>query len=189
MDRVLLGVFVALLGAGSSHAAVTLLGDGPVSQCARAAHDDTRTDEDLAACDQAVVQAAPEDKAGTYVNRGVVLMRRGDYEAARADFDEAERLRPQMGEAVVNRGASYVAQKRYLEGLTEIDRGLAMSPEEPEKAYYNRGVANEAMDDKESAFQDFTIAWELAPHWDAPRQQMQRLHPKERVLMVIRRAP
>jgi len=189
MDRVLLGICFALMAAGSSQAAISLLGDGPVSQCARAAHDYANKDEDLAACDQAVVEAAPEDKAGTYINRGVLLLRRKQYDAARADFDAAERLNPALGEAVINRGASYVAQRRYLEGLAEIDRGLALNPEEPEKAYYNRAMANEALDDKEAAYQDYTIAWELAPHWDAPREQMLRLRPKQRVLLLIRRTP
>lgn len=178
MGRSALGIVVAaLMAAGSAHAAVTVVGDNAAAQCSKAAIAGETKDEDIAACDKAVMEATPDQKAGNYVNRGVLRLHRKDYEAARADFDTAEQLNPALGEAVVNRGAAYVAQKHYLEGLIEIDRGLALNPEEPQKAYYNRAIANEGLDDKEAAYLDYMQAWELAPTWEAPRQQMLRLHP------------
>ena len=63
---------------------------------------------------------------------------------------------------------------RGIEGLTEIDRGLSMNPEEPEKAYFNRALANEGLDDMKAAYLDYMKALELAPNWDAPRHELTR---------------
>lgn len=178
MGRTALSLSVALaalLAAGSASAAVSVLGEGPAAQCSSAAMAGDANDEDVTACNQALLQAAGvHEKAGTYVNRGVLLLRRKQFTQARADFEAAEKLEPTMGEAVVNRGASFIAERRYLEGLTEIDRGLAMNPEEPEKAFFNRALANEGLDDMKGAYLDYMKALELAPNWEAPRHELQR---------------
>ena len=114
------------------------------------------------------------DLAGTYVNRGVLHLRRGDWVDARHDFDTASSISPQMGEALINRGASYIAQKRWAEGISDIDRGLTLSPEEPEKAYYNRAIAKEHLDDMKGAYYDYLKASELAPNWTAPKAELLR---------------
>ena len=87
------------------------------------------------------------DLAGTYVNRGVLRLRGHDWLGARQDFDTATSIAPYMGEALVNRGASFIAEKRWAAGVADIDHGLALNPEEPEKAYYNRAIAKEHLDD------------------------------------------
>jgi tetratricopeptide (TPR) repeat protein len=165
----------ALLAAGSASAAVSVLGSSNVNQCSAAALSGDARDVDLQACNQALIEAQTDHaKAGTYVNRGVILLRMKNFDGARADFDSAEKMEPTMGEAIVNRGAALIAQKRYMEGLTEIDRGLALNPEEPEKAYYNRALANEGLDDMRAAYLDYMKALELAPDWDAPRHELAR---------------
>lgn len=171
----ILGAAMAALLAGSANAAVTVLGTGAANQCSAAALAGDATDEDLAICNTALLEVVTDrEKAGTYVNRGVILLRRKNFVAARADFETAEKINPAMGEAVVNRGASFVAERRYLEGLTEIDRGLSMNPEEPEKAYFNRALANEGLDDMKAAYLDYMKALELAPNWEAPRHELTR---------------
>jgi len=178
MGRKVLSLSVALaalLAAGSASAAVSVLGSSNVNQCSAAALSGDARDVDLQACNQALIEAQTDHaKAGTYVNRGVILLRMKNFDGARADFDSAEKMEPTMGEAIVNRGAALIAQKRYMEGLTEIDRGLALNPEEPEKAYYNRALANEGLDDMRAAYLDYMKALELAPDWDAPRHELAR---------------
>ena len=114
------------------------------------------------------------DLAGTYVNRGVLLLRARDWLGARQDFDTAISIAPTMGEALVNRGASFIAQKRWAEGVADIDQGLTLNPEEPEKAYYNRAIAKEHLDDMKGAYLDYTKASELAPAWTAPQAELKR---------------
>jgi tetratricopeptide (TPR) repeat protein len=178
MGRKVLSLSVALaalLAAGSASAAVSVLGSSNVNECSAAALSGDARDVDLQACNQALIEAQTDHaKAGTYVNRGVILLRMKNFDGARADFDSAEKMEPTMGEAIVNRGAALIAQKRYMEGLTEIDRGLALNPEEPEKAYYNRALANEGLDDMRAAYLDYMKALELAPDWDAPRHELAR---------------
>ena len=178
MGRKVLSLSVALaalLAAGSASAAVSVLGSSNVNECSAAALSGDARDVDLQACNQALIEAQTDHaKAGTYVNRGVILLRMKNFDGARADFDAAEKMEPTMGEAIVNRGAALIAQKRYMEGLTEIDRGLALNPEEPEKAYYNRALANEGLDDMRAAYLDYMKALELAPDWDAPRHELAR---------------
>ena len=70
--------------------------------------------------------------------------------------------------------ALFFATAIGLTVLTEIDRGLSMNPEEPEKAYFNRALANEGLDDMKAAYLDYMKALELAPNWDAPRHELSR---------------
>ena len=88
--------------------------------------------------------------------------------------DRGQVLQPDMGEAYINRGGSLVGQKRYMEALLDIDKGLTLNPEEPEKAYYNRALANEGLDDIKAAYFDYLRAVELAPQWDIPKRELLR---------------
>lgn len=161
--------------AADASAAVSVLGSGLANTCSSAALAGDAGDDAISTCTQALLEVnSDQDKAGTYVNRGVLMLRRKNFVAARADFDKALQLVPTMGEAVVNRGASLVAERRFAEGLAEIDKGLAMNPEEPEKAYYNRALANEGLDDMKAAYLDYMKALELAPGWEDPRRELAR---------------
>ena len=115
-----------------------------------------------------------EDTAKTYVNRGVVYLRRGVYDLAERDLDKAQTLVGDLPEVFINRGAVRIRQHRFEEAVSEIDKGLAMGPLEPEKGYYNRAVAKEAMDDLQGAYMDFRKAVELKPDWEEPKKQMAR---------------
>jgi hypothetical protein len=55
-----------------------------------------------------------------------------------------------------------VGTSRYGEGLNQIDQGLALGVKDPEKAYFNRAVANENLGDVTAAYRDFSKAAELA---------------------------
>jgi len=166
----------ALAFAGQAQAATTVLGNGLASICSKAAIAGSDDPKALEICTMALETEAMNrrDRAGTFVNRGVLKMRRQDYAAARTDFNTATRLQPTMGEAFVNRGAALVGEKRYVEALVDIDKGLALQPEEPEKAYYNRGLANEGLDDTKAAYFDYLKALELAPDWDIVKRELTR---------------
>ena len=101
-------------------------------------------------------------------------MTRGDYAAARADFNQAISIDGSIGEAWVNRGAVAIVEKRYQDGIADIDKGLALGTEEPAKAYYNRAVAYEGINDEKSAYLDYQEALVLQPGWDLPKQELLR---------------
>jgi Tfp pilus assembly protein PilF len=165
-----------LLSAGSASAAAFVLGGGMANACSKAAIEGRDDRESLVLCDMAL-ESQPllrRDRAATFVNRGVIQLRRKDYAEAREDFDTAVKLDPSMGEAFVNRGAALVAQRRFKEGVVEIDRGLALGADEPEKAYFNRALAHEGLDDMKAAWLDYQKALEIRPDWDAPRRELTR---------------
>jgi tetratricopeptide (TPR) repeat protein len=112
--------------------------------------------------------------AATYVNRGVILLNVDMAPDAAADFKRAMGVEPDMGEAYVNYGAALVAQRQDAAGLAEIDRGLALGANEPERAYFNRGVALENLNDLKGAYESYKRAAELKPDWTAPQTELAR---------------
>ena len=166
----------ALLLAGSSIASTLIIGGGAARDCADAAINGRADNASLTTCTLAI-DTEPlnfRDRARTYVNRGVLQMRQRNYDGAVSDFNEASKIDPNLGEAFVNRGAAYVGTRRYGEGLSQIDQGLALGVKDPEKAYYNRAVANESLGDVTAAYRDYSKAAELAPTWDAPKNELTR---------------
>lgn len=171
-----LGAAAAVAFAGSANGAVTVIGGGLAEACSQAAIRGESAPEYENLCTTALESEFLDtrDRAGTYVNRGVFKLRRALYDQAVRDFDVAIRLQPDVGEAYVNRGAAFIGQKRYAESLPQINRGLELGVEEPAKAYYNRALAYEGLEDAKSAYFDYRKAMELNPAWAAPREQLVR---------------
>lgn len=162
--------------AAPASSAVFVLGGGLADACSRLAIEGRSDEYSLSTCTYALETESlvKRDRAATLVNRGVIQLRRKKYEAANRDFDAAIRLQPALGEAWVNRGAALIAQRRWEEGKADITRGLELGSDEPEKAYFNRALAWEALDDMEAAWRDYRKASELKPDWDAPRKELAR---------------
>jgi tetratricopeptide (TPR) repeat protein len=149
------------MGAAQAQGSVTVIGGGLAEACSRAAltgKTDIRFEK---ACSDALDQEtlSARDRAGTYVNRGILKLRRANWAAAMKDFNQAVRTKPDLGEAYVNR---------------DLNKGIELGIEEPAKAYYNRALAYEGLDDLKSAYFDYQKAVELSPDWAAPREQLVR---------------
>lgn len=170
------GLALSLLIAAPAWPAAFVIGGGLASACSQFAINGRSDEYALNTCSLALETESliRRNRAATLVNRGVIQLRRKAFPAANRDFDAAIRLQPAMGEAYVNRGAALIAQRRWAEGVAEIDRGLALTPDEPEKAYFNRALAWEGLDDMEAAWRDYSRAAELAPDWEAPRKELAR---------------
>ena len=169
-------VLIAAIAAGSAHAAVTVFGNGLAHDCSEAAFKGKSDPVSIGACDSAIENELMDnkDRAGTYINRGVMYLRLGDMAQARKDFDESIRVDDKIGEAWINRGAVSVAEKRYADGLSDINHGLELGVISPEKAYYNRALAYEGLDDAKSAYLDYQQALTIKPDWQLPQQQLLR---------------
>ena len=184
MKRLILcaAVGAGLMVATEARASVTVIGGGLAEACSKAAlagHSGYRFE---APCTQAIEQEqlSNRDRAGTFVNRGVLKLRRLDFAAATKDFNQAVKVKPDLGEAYVNRGAASIGEHRYADGLTDLNKGLQLGIEEPAKAYYNRALAYEGLDDIKSAYFDYQKAVELSPDWPAPKQELARFHVERR---------
>ncbi len=173
----LIGGFSVLIATAAS-AQVTVFSGGAsqATSCSLAARHGNATPQTLDICSFALANEplAARDLAGTHVNRGVLYMRMAQWGRAMDDLNIALSIDPRMGEALVNRGALLIAQTRFAEGVAEIDRGLALHPEEPERAYYNRALAKERLDDVKGAYYDYVRASELAPTWTLPQEELKR---------------
>jgi tetratricopeptide (TPR) repeat protein len=174
---ILVGAVALALGvAGSAGAAVTVMGDSSAQQCSEAAFHERADDASMRLCTDALGEGMLDrrDLAGTYINRGVMWMVRRNYASARADFQHAIDVDPALGEAWVNRGAVEIIDQKFQDGIDDISKGLTLGTEEPAKAYYNRAVAYEGIDDEKSAYLDYQQALVLQPGWDLPKQELLR---------------
>lgn len=165
----------AASGAGAN-ASTMVIGGGQAHDCAVAAIAGSFSDGALELCSLAIdtETLGRLDRARTYVNRGVIYLRRSNYTSAARDFNMAQKIAPALPEVFVNRGALYLRQERYKDAIAETDHGLALNPEEPAKAYFNRALARELSNDLQGAYMDFRKAAELSPDWPAPKMQMSR---------------
>jgi tetratricopeptide (TPR) repeat protein len=119
------------------------------------------------------------DLAATYTDRGAIHMQHRQFAPAIADFDAALKLDANIANAYVDRGGALIAMKRYADAIADIDRGLALNPDQPEKAYYNRAIADEGLKDLKSAYADYQKASALKPDWAAPKAELTRFNVRQ----------
>jgi tetratricopeptide (TPR) repeat protein len=164
---------IVISAAGAAGAAEVVLGDlaAACSTAAKAGRTDLAA---LDLCTRATLQLGLErrDVVSTHVNRGAIYVARREWDQALADFEEALRLDPERGAAHVGRGAYHLGKERFAEAEAEVNRGLQLGTEEPEKAYYIRAMSRWGRDDLTGAYKDFRKAAELAPHWAEPKRAM-----------------
>jgi tetratricopeptide (TPR) repeat protein len=182
MMKVLVGglgaaaALAAFAAPGEARAAVTVIGGGLAEACSKAAVSGQRDAKFEQLCTDALDSEFlnPRDRAGTYVNRGVLKLRRQNWQDATRDFNHAVRVKPDLGEAYVNRGAASIGAKRYADSLADINKGLELGVDEPAKAYYNRALAYEGLEDAKAAYFDYQKALEISPDWTLPKEQLVR---------------
>ena len=180
MKRLIVGAaaIAAALAGAQAQASVTVIGGGLAEACSRAALSGKAQPRLEETCTEALDKEMLDsrDRAGTLVNRGVLKMRRMAWAAATKDFNEAVRIKPDMGEAYVNRGAVSIGEHHYAESLPDLNKGLQLGVEEPAKVYFNRALAYEGLEDTKSAYFDYQKAVELSPDWAAPKNELVRFH-------------
>ncbi|THD81864.1 MAG: tetratricopeptide repeat protein [Phenylobacterium sp.] len=162
--------------AGQASAQVDVSGDGFAKACSDAAKagESANRFEQLCTASLEHELLIPRDRAGTYVNRGIIRMRGKAYDEAIRDFDTAIRYQSNLGEAYVNRGAARIGTHRFVEAVSDFNNALELGVKEPEKTYYNRALAYEWLDNYKAAYLDYRKALELAPDWDVVNQQLAR---------------
>ena len=183
--RIMSLVAAAAVAAGVASpaaAAVTVFGGGKAEECAQAVFNGEKDRRFDRVCTEALDTEAlsPRDRAGTYVNRGVLKLRRLQFISAQADFNRAIEAAPDFGAAYLNRGAALVGDRRWEAGLADLNKAIELGTEEPEKAYYNRGIAFEGLDDMKAAYLDYMKALELKPGWDMPQKELVRFNVERR---------
>ncbi|MGE0829845.1 MAG: hypothetical protein AB7O04_10900 [Hyphomonadaceae bacterium] len=167
----------AQIGGRNDAAARTTIGGGAnLRACGQAVQTGVLTDAAVAACNQAIDEdrLTRLDRRAALLNRGVLHLRRREGEAALADFDAAIALDADLAEAHLNRGAALVLLQQPGPAVAAITLALSLGVEEPYKAFYNRGAAREALGDLRGAYEDYSTALEIHPHWAPAEEELAR---------------
>jgi tetratricopeptide (TPR) repeat protein len=170
-------VVVASFFATSANAqAVVVHGRGPAQDCYRAAAVGGDERDSLVLCDLALNHdfLTRQDRAATFVNRGVIYLRRGAETRALADFERSAALNPGVGEAHLMRGVALLELGRVGEANEALTHAISLNVERPARAYYYRGAAREEAGDTQAAYADYRRAADLAPDWASPRTELAR---------------
>lgn len=174
----LVGVVLAgvTLVSPSAEASVKVIGSGFGRLCYESAKAGHASDSGVETCNRALADRtlSPEDRAATLVNRGILQMYAKQLEPAIASYEEALRLNPNLAEAYINKGVALVNLGRDAEAVKAISQALELKTEQPEIAYYTRGVAHEMLGNMRAAYSDYRQAAALKPDWQEPQTQLLR---------------
>ncbi len=157
--------------------AMTVVGnDAHVRQCSALFSLGNTTDTVISACTRALTYPRLTHDNAVQINMalGVIHLRRREGDSAIAAFDAVLALEPRNAEAHLNRGAALVMIHQPAPAVAEITQALSLGVREPEKAYYNRGAAREALGDLRGAFEDYSTALQIRPQWAPADQELAR---------------
>ncbi|MFN3945495.1 MAG: tetratricopeptide repeat protein [Allosphingosinicella sp.] len=158
-------------------AAVMAVGTTSARLCYEAARSPlTPTPGDLRRCDMALTQEAlvGYEVVATYVNRGILKVRRGNVESGILDFDMALARDPNQAEAYLNKGVALMRRENVGDALPLFTVALEKNTQRPALAHYARGVAHEALGNVREAFADYQRASQIEPEWQEPRIELSR---------------
>jgi tetratricopeptide (TPR) repeat protein len=108
------------------------------------------------------------------VDRGVIHLFHTQARPAIEDFDKAIAMNGQIADAYTNRGTAQLMMKQFEQARADIDKGLEIGSAEPQRAYYNRAIADENLGDDKAAYTDFMKAAMLDPTWAGPKSELAR---------------
>lgn len=167
---------MAILASSSANAAVTVLGNGVAHSCYEFAEYAGNPTDGINTCTFALEQTtlSVRDRAATFVNRGILRARKDDAEGALADYDRGLAMDATLAEGYVDRGAAMIALRRYDDAVSEIDKGISLGANRPQIAYYDRGIADEALGNIRAAYEDYKKAVEIQPDFQLARDELTR---------------
>jgi tetratricopeptide (TPR) repeat protein len=172
-QAVLLGAALLLIPA-HAHALVQVLGNSLAHDCYLIAKAGNQPLVGIATCDEALREAAlnPDQRAGTYINRGVIKAALNRVDDAMQDYDEGIRIKPELGDGYVDRGAALIHLKRYDDAMADINKGIGLGLSYEHIGYYNRGVAEFYMGRIKESYYDYKKALEIAPDFQPAVEQL-----------------
>lgn len=110
-----------------------------------------------------IKEAARENLAVAYYNRGTAYNTLKQHETAIEDFNKALEHNPKYAMAYNNRGNAYSELKQYEEAIEDYSKAIELDPNDAE-AYNNRGNAYGELQHQEEAIGDYNKAIELNPN-------------------------
>ena len=171
-----LAAIATLTMASGASASVMTVGGSHAQSCFEAADARDLGRQAMDACDYALTQQplTRQDRAATFVNRGIIHLGRTNLRQADADFDAALAIEPGQAEAWLNKAILNVQNGRSQEALSLADRALQLKTRRPAIAYFVRALANEDGGNVAAAYRDFQRARALDPSWKEPVRELRR---------------
>lgn len=164
--------------ASTAGGAVMVVGTTDAQACYQLAKAERASSAGIELCTAAIESDLlnRRDLAATKVNRGILRMYERDYDVALADYEAALALKPDLGEAHVNRAIALLRmdQRQAPAAITALTKGLELGTHEPEVAHYMRAVAYEILGDAKNAYLDYRQAASLRPNWSDPQTALRR---------------
>lgn len=171
--RILL-FFAAIVTASTAAAQMSVSTFGATD--AQGCYEDARSETSTSAgrCD-AALRGPPmtkRDRLATLVNRGIILNRAGRIDAAVADFNAALSEDPALGEAWLNRGNAQFLLGKYALAIADYEKSLETGLSKPWVAWYNIGLAREALKDARAARTAYERALEENPDFGPAKRKL-----------------
>jgi tetratricopeptide (TPR) repeat protein len=173
---------IAVSLAGASSASVMTFGSSNAESCYQSVETRSLAITAMRDCDAALREASlsTHDRAGTFVNRGILFMRGKNLMAAQRDFDAAIATDPGQPEAWLNKGIALIAKGDSAGALPLVDRALQLQTRRPAMAHYARAIAHEDSGNLRAAYADLLVARRLEPKWSAVKQDLARFRVSDR---------
>jgi tetratricopeptide (TPR) repeat protein len=167
--------FGALLFATGAQAAISVLGGGPAEMCFQAADNGQSPFDYIMYCNQALQGTlSATDRAATYINRGVLKLALSNTDSAANDFLAGLKINDKLGEGYVDLAATQITHKRFAEAIANINKGLALGTKQPQFAYYDRAMADEALGNLQGAYDDYRQALAIQPDFALASDELKR---------------
>ena len=107
-----------------------------------------------------------DDIAAAYTNRGLALAKKGNVDAAIADYTKAIAIDPNLAWAYYSRGEAYIQKGDVDRGIADYGKAIAIDPKNF-LAYNNRGAAYYYKGEVDRAISDFTKVIAIEPNYAA----------------------
>ena len=115
-----------------------------------------------------------QQRAATFVNRGILYVTDTDYRKAAKDYERAIGLKPSMAAAYSNRGNIWFVFGYYEKAEEDYSKALELGMSQA-PVYFNRGMAREKQLYFAGAKSDFEAALQIKPDWERVEERLARL--------------
>jgi tetratricopeptide (TPR) repeat protein len=105
--------------------------------------------------------------AEAFNSRGFAYAKRGQFDRAIRDYDQAIRLIPNYAEAFSGRGVAYAREGQHDRAIQDYDQAIRLNPNDA-IAFSNRGFAKRAKGDSAGGDADIAKANQLNPNARLP---------------------
>jgi len=157
-----------------ARAAETVIVEGAARNCFVDATLASPASDSITTCTAALDSDALsiEDRAATFINRGIIKERLSDLQGALTDFNQGVNIRPDLADAYLNRGAVLIKLSRFSEANADLDRAVSLASLNLHVIFYNRGQAREHVGDLSGACADYKLALSLQPNYAPAREKI-----------------